>query len=159
MTITPIPPLLHEALTDFGQKAVDGWWAGLEEAERREVIELWRNSGVGPSGLVRVAACPVNEGDSEDRSTLWHNDFYDYLVNHEIYILRETPFHICTRHPAAQAAIRAGVIPAGFACPLAQDDCPMQRLLQAAPGKAMRLRLAFGAIDRFERADQPHFAE
>ncbi|MDB6109161.1 MAG: hypothetical protein JWR69_911 [Pedosphaera sp.] len=140
---TPIPVMLSETLSEFGVPAVDQWWAGLDEPARGEVIQLWLDASSGQPAVPYVSARFVDATDPEESPELWHDDFYEYLVNHEVYLLYQYRFHICTQHPAARAAVASGFIPADFACPLAHQDCPMRQLLQLAPGRAVRLRLAF----------------
>jgi len=144
--MTPLPDLLRETMSDFGMSAVDGWWADLPEPARGEVIELWQAASASQPCIARVAARFVDaeeEKEDDDRPDLWHNAFYDYLVNHEVYLLDEKGPHVCTQQPAARAAVEAGFIPSHFACPVAHTDCLMRQLLQRAPGKSVRLRLEF----------------
>jgi hypothetical protein len=69
------------------------------------------------------------------------NDFYEYLVNHEICIDDGPKYHICSAHPDARAAVGAGYIPAGFRCPRGEKECPMRSLLALCPGRDVRLSL------------------
>ena len=68
-------------------------------------------------------------------------DLYEYFVNHEISLAEERQYHVCTAHEAARAALRAGVIPAGFACPLERAECPMRGVLALAPGRSLHLEI------------------
>lgn len=149
MTKTSISLLLREALSDFGE-AARHWWAHLDERQRADIIELWesaQHTGQPPEAYVCAETVAERESDEPDESTepgtRWDNDFYQYLVNHELYLERDKAFHICTQHPQAKAAIQSGTIPAGFACPLANHDCPMEHLLSAAGRKSLRLNLRF----------------
>jgi len=138
--------LLREAMSDFGMKAVDGWWSELDERARSDVITLWENAG-GESGCtVRVEGRIVEEEEDAragDDAELWHNDFYEYLVNHEFNFAQPRVFHICTQLPEARASVKAGFIPGNFRCPEANHDCPMREILEFTRGKAVRLRIAF----------------
>jgi hypothetical protein len=71
-------------------------------------------------------------------------DFYEYLVNHEISLSDTRSYHVCTQHEAAAAVVRAGLIPAAFACPLGRADCPMRRVLAVEPGRSLRLEVDAG---------------
>lgn len=104
------------------------------------------------ASFIRAGIEPIGGDQPDPQALLWHDDFYDYLVNHEVYILREQPFHICTQHPQARAAIQAGTIPADYACPLARQDCPMRSLTARFPGAALRLSLAFPSLTALEPA-------
>jgi hypothetical protein len=119
--------------------AIDDWWEHLDEPSRSEALRLWQDCRHSENELsIRVEARFVEQPD-EETAEFWHSDYYDYLVNHEVYLLDAKKFHICTRHPVAAAAVRAGVIPHDFRCPFQSSDCPMQKLLSRAPGKSIRL--------------------
>jgi hypothetical protein len=134
--------LFREALFSAGMLAIDEWWAKLDEFSRSEALHLWDDCREAEGGLsVRVEARFAEEQD-EESDDFWHSDYYDYLVNHEIYLFDGPRFHICTRHPVAAAAARAGVVPHDFCCPLRSTDCPMRRLLSLSPGKSLRLRVS-----------------
>lgn len=141
---TQIPPLLLEAMADFGMENVGRWWGEMGETARADVIDLWTECG-GPEGLCRVQAAVqwVDEPEPENDSYWWHPDFYEYLVNQEIYLLDEPLRHVCTRQTVAREAVRAGLILASFACPIGDGECLMHQLLQRKPGKSARLRLRF----------------
>ncbi len=144
---TAIPMLLRETMSDFGMKAVDGWWSELDEQARGEVIALWQDAG-GKSGCTvrvegRIAEEDTSAADTGDDEALWHNDFYEYLVNHELSFAEPRVFHICTQLAEARASAKAGFIPGNFRCPEANHDCPMREILEFTRGKAVRLRIAF----------------
>ena len=124
--------------------AVDQWWSGLTEPARDDVLQLWGNACENGPCHVKVSAVFI---DDEERpqtgQDLWHDDFYEYLVNHEEYLLRVPGPHVCTAQPAAEAAVRAGFIPASFTCPIANSDCLMHKLLARAPGQSVSLQLTF----------------
>src|SRR5262245_21166498 len=113
MPPTPIPEMLRETMAEFGMSAVNNWWEGLTEPERDDVIELWQSVGFGQPCGVRVGVNFVDASGVDEERHLWHSDFYEYLVNHEVYLI-DLERHIggvCTREAAARAAVRAGVIP------------------------------------------------
>lgn len=144
---TQIPPLLLETMADFGMENVGRWWGEMGETARADVIELWAECG-GPEGLcrVQVAVQWVEKPEPENDSYWWHPDFYEYLVNQEIYLLDEPLRHVCTRQTVAREAVRAGLIPASFACPIGDEGCLMRNLLACAPGKSARLKLRFSKV-------------
>jgi hypothetical protein len=144
-----LPTMFREALANAGLRAVDEWWAQLDASSRTEALHLWHECSRAESGLaVRVEARFADDSD-EDAGDFWHSDYYDYLVNHEIYLFEVPGIHICTRHPLAAAAARAGFIPRDFSCPLLlAGDCPMRRLLAHAPGRSVRLTVSIVAADR-----------
>jgi hypothetical protein len=137
-----LPTLFREALASAGLRAIDEWWAHLDASARSEALQLWHECSETESGLaVRVEARFADEQD-EETGDFWHSDYSDYLVNHEIYFFRPPAFHICTHHPLAAAAARAGFIPHDFTCPLVAADCPMRRLLAHSQGRSVRLRVS-----------------
>jgi hypothetical protein len=143
-----LPMMFREALASAGLRAIDEWWAHLDSSSRSEALHLWHECSQAESKLaVRVEARFADESD-ENAGDFWHSDYYDYLVNHEIYLLDVPDVHICTQHPVAAAAARTGFIPHDFACPLQAGDCPMRRLLALAPGRSLRLRVSVVADDR-----------
>jgi hypothetical protein len=143
-----LPMMFREALARAGLRAIDEWWAHLDPSSRSDALHLWHECSQDESGLeVRVEARFADDHE-EARGDFWHSDLYDYLVNHEIYLLDPPPFHICTQHPLAAAAARAGFIPHDFTCPLQAGDCPMRRLLAHSPGKSVRLRVSVVAANR-----------
>jgi hypothetical protein len=128
-------------LAAAGMKAIDEWWAELGRPARAEALHLWQDCNAAGSGLaVRVEATFVDEQDDSPHD-FWHDDYYEYLVNHEIYLFDAPRFHICTRHPVAARAAQLGLIARGFACPFASGDCPMRNLLDLSPGRSVRLRV------------------
>ncbi len=139
-----LPTLFREALVRAGMLAIDEWWAGLDSTSRSEALRLWgacQESGTEPEVCVEGSFT----GSEEDAAGFWHNDYYAYLVNHEMYLLDGPKFHICTRHPVAEAAVRAGRIPHDFDCPLASTDCPMRRILGTHPGRTLKLKVTLRA--------------
>jgi hypothetical protein len=72
------------------------------------------------------------------------HDFYEYLVNHEIFIDDGPKYHFCSAHPEARAVLSAGHIPAAFRCPRGESACPMRVLLDRRPGRDVRLSLVRG---------------
>lgn len=143
MILTPLPLLLRETMSELGMGAVDRWWEDLDESGRRDVIELWQETALTGPVEVRVSGVFVDRDESEDSSAFWHNDFYEYLVNNEIYLLDPIQAHVCTRHPLVRAAVQTGLIPDDFECPFSDGNCPMRRLLGVKPGKSIRLGVTF----------------
>lgn len=140
-TLPALPMLFREALSNAGMVAIDEWWKQLDELARAEALRLWHDCGQSESELsVRVEARFIEE--QEEDVGFWHSDYYDYLVNHEIYLFKVPGAHICTRHPVAEAAARAGIIPHDFSCPFGSTDCPMRRLLAVSPGRSLKLRVS-----------------
>jgi hypothetical protein len=115
----------------------------LNESARGDVLELWSAASVNDPCRVHVTAEFVDEKDQENDPELWHDDFYEYLINHEVIIESYKGPHICTAEPEARAAAKAGFIPADFTCPIENQDCLMRGILEPAQGKSVRLRISF----------------
>ena len=117
------------------REIVDGFWRGLSTHDRAEL----RRDPCRPPGRVFVRF--VEPGENETPSS---DDFYEYLVNHEIFLEDETPRHICTAHPEARRVLSTGHVPHDFRCPRADLTCPMRALLALGPGRDAKLRLVPG---------------
>ena len=131
------------ALTERQSEEIAAFWRDLAPAERRR---LSRRASPPVAVMARFED-PEARTDDDDIS-----DFYEYLVNHEVFLEDGRRFHICTAHPAARSAVARGVIDARFECPRGELACPMTTLTGAANGRAVRLRLV--ALDRCsERAN------
>ena len=156
MTISPLPLHVVQGLSATELNLVNHWWIQLAEAERTELAAQWdakkdscasapstEGSNGGTKSRISIQVCG-NFVDEELQETEdeFPNDFYEYLVNHEIFLVDlQRTFHICTRHPEAQRAIRRGRIPAGFSCPFRSQECPMRALLSLAGRHAVALDL------------------
>jgi hypothetical protein len=148
-----LPTMFREALANAGLRAIDEWWAHLDASSRSEALQLWHECSHDESGLAVRVEARFADGPEEQMGDFRHSDYYDYLVNHELYFYRARPFHICTRHPVAAAAVRAGFIPHDFSCPFQAGDCAMRRLLAHSPGRSLRLRVSLVAANRPRKQD------
>jgi hypothetical protein len=127
-----------KGLSNLERDEVDRWWRRMTPAHRRT---LRHDPGRPPP---RVVARFVEPGDVSDsgEGTI---DFYEYLVNHEIYLEDGPLLRICTSHPEARANVARGLIPACFECPRGEPACPMRALIDRAMGRDIALRLVHGA--------------
>ncbi len=138
--MTDVPAVLLEDLRPADVKVVAAWWAGLNDAARSEVADLWDvrrdHYFFGVVADDPAAQVPVVIGgrfvpsDSAAGWEEWHAELFDYLLcNPELVILvPPRTFHICIRHEA-RAALAEGRSAAEFQCPLGSETCPIQRLL------------------------------
>jgi hypothetical protein len=108
------------------------WWEGLATDERRSLQGSARCRLRDDVIVGRFVEEPVSEEPEV-------SDFYEYLVNHEIYLEDARPFHICSAHPEARAVLRAGYVPPDFRCPRDEAGCPMRRILAEGEGRGLRL--------------------
>ncbi|MBX9628625.1 MAG: hypothetical protein K2X82_32810 [Gemmataceae bacterium] len=148
-----LPSPLVRRLAPPDAEAVRGWWAGLTDADQRDLLARRANrcdharDGVDGDwhrlpvrvGVRFLPADPPGPGDD------WRADYLEHLLNDPAVTLYDIPWvpviGVCTAHPAARGALAAGVIPADFACPLGAEACPMRRLLAECPGRHARLTL------------------
>jgi len=126
------PAGLTKRLSSAERRDVERWWDDLAPTERGA---LRRDAGRAPRGLVARFVEAGTEADDAGAT-----DFYEYLVNHEIFLEDGRPFHICSSHPAARACLAAGLVPSGFRCPKGRAACPMRALADAAGGRDVLLR-------------------
>lgn len=125
------PRRLTKKLSPVQANEVNEWWRGLAPEDRRAL----RSGGrCPPTRVVARFLEPDEEAPACD-------DFYEYLVNHEIYIDDGPKYHICSAHPEARAVVRAGRIPSSFRCPRSDERCPMRILLGMRPGHDVHLSL------------------
>jgi hypothetical protein len=128
---TKIPSMLTRGMSANHARQVAGWWKSITPEQRRT---LRRNAGGAPAGVMaRFVRGDEAEETEETSETFANIDFYEYLVNHEVFLEDGRSFHICSAHPAARAALAAGHIDAAFRCPRADAACPMRALLDRAP--------------------------
>lgn len=111
---------------------VEGFWKRLSPRDREELRRAARRLDS------RVFVRFVEPGDDEVPSS---DDFYEYLVNHEVYLEDTTPRHICAAHAEARRVLSRGHVPHDFRCPRADLACPMRVLLANCPGRDAKLRL------------------
>lgn len=126
-----------ETLSDTQAAEVNEWWRGLAPRDRRD---LRRHGGRPPVRVIArfVESCDEKTAEPEAGAG---DDFYEYLVNHEIYIDDGPKYHICSAHPEARAAVSSGRISASFRCPRGESRCPMRVLLDQRPEHDVRLSL------------------
>lgn len=154
-----IPAHFLAGLTEVEARLVLAWWGRLRStarrrlavhadargescaysrAPRRDGSVAWYGVKVAVRGRFRRGEDGASKERGEDPFPI---DLYEYLVGHEISLSDQRQYHVCTAHEAARAAVRAGVIPATFRCPLERPDCPMRRMMGLAPGRPLHLDL------------------
>jgi len=128
------PAMLTRGLSTPQRWEFDQWWKTLGDNDR---YALRQHAGRPPAGVTArfIDGEPLDDDGDENV------DFYEYLVNHELWLEDGRKFHICSAHPEARARLRCGRIPATFQCPLASAACPMRALLNAANGSHVQLAL------------------
>lgn len=152
-----VPAHFLQGLTEAETRLVHAWWRRLRGTARRRLAALadargescaygraprrdgsvaWYGVAVAVRGRFRREDLCRRKDEEEDAFPV---DLYEYLVNHEIFLAEERHYHVCTAHEAARAAVRAGVVPATFSCPLERPECPMRRVLDTSPGRALHL--------------------
>ena len=129
------------------------WWADLTDKQRGQLVAEWDERREMVFFTPEPGDCwemlPVVIGgrfipkEQPLVSPEWHADYFEYLLKYPELLVNapaERVFALgCTAHPEARAALKAGCIPAGFTCPLANSECPMRKLLARAPGQSLVL--------------------
>jgi len=130
------PARLIRRLTAEEADQVNRWWRAITPTERRT---LRHDAGRPPVG---VMARFVEDGEATDADDE-PGGFYEYLVNHEIYLEDGRRVHICSAHPLARALIARGRFPADFVCPRSYVACPIRALVAEGSGRDARLSLVW----------------
>jgi hypothetical protein len=128
------PASLTRNLSISQSNQVMTWWRGLPPGARSALRD---DPARPPAGVVARFVEPGASADAPEEST----DFYEHLVNHEVYIDDGPTFQICSAHPAARAVLACGHLPADFACPRGDAACPMRALLAIGDGRDVRFAL------------------
>jgi hypothetical protein len=155
-----LPADILGAVPDDARPAVERWWSGLADADRREAAGAWderrevcffapQPNAAGQldeweqvPGVVGGRFVPH---DDSVRMHEWLDDWIEYLEGHEEVILLPRvvvvfrTFHICQAEPAARAVVAAGQLPAEFVCPVGSGSCPMRRVQAVAPNHPLQL--------------------
>jgi hypothetical protein len=135
-----LPVVLSKIVPASKMREVRTWWCALTPSARRTLRQQGKRAPVGV--LVRHVADPSEQDNRWRTSALEHaENLYEYLVNHEITIPEPRSFHICTAHPQARAALRAGVLSPTFVCPREEEACPMRTLLDLQPGSSLQFSI------------------
>lgn len=139
-----------EGLSGSSAATATSWWNGLPAQVQEELSISWsveaescsyaRDEGEWKSLPVLVGAEFFPQEDEPEEGADWNQDFYEYLINNpELAIhYRGRIYHICRSHPAAREVLKAGRIPADFACGWKRTDCPMKTVLGLNPGHGIR---------------------
>jgi hypothetical protein len=148
-----LPRTVLLALPPGDMPAVEAWWTSLDSPTQLELTHLWEkrsdscsfaraSDGDGAHHWmalpIRVGARLVDAEDGADRDD-WNEDLYEYRVAHQADFPILRTFHICTAHAKARSVLAQGFIPADFVCPLANERCPMRKLLALKPGYSIKL--------------------
>ncbi|HEY8505756.1 MAG TPA: hypothetical protein VIL46_14320 [Gemmataceae bacterium] len=155
-----LPGGIVRAVPEDARPAVQRWWASLPEAERQEVASLWderrevyffapQANDAGRADdweqVPAVAGGRFVPHDDSVRMEEWLEDWQEYVSGHEELVLLPRvvvvfrTFHICRAEPAAREVVASGLLPAGFRCPAAAEDCPMRRVQRVAPNQGLHL--------------------
>ena len=140
MPIT-MPELFRETLESSHLLDVDGWWSEIDDNARAEAIAFWNTvASEHITGFHIQASVAINE-DSDPADGYWNNEFYDYLINHEVRWFEERTYHICRATACAESCVRHGRIPCDFKCPISSTECFMTAILAHARGGSVVFRL------------------
>lgn len=147
-----LPVNVLSRINQNAQPVVLRWWAELNAADRQAAIAAWDDEArdrfftANPEDhdpLPVVIGGRFIPAESPLMSPEWQADYFEYLLNHPELVLSNVVqikrFGICTAHPDALAALKAGCIPVTFSCPFHSPDCPMRQLLDQCPNQSLQL--------------------
>src|SRR4051812_36057289 len=116
----PRPPLASTALRALGVSTdtlspaqlrdVSTWWGRLAPEDRRSVRRLLIDETTRPAFDLRIIGRFVNALSHDDaaKPPPDTDDYYEYLVNHELTLEDKRTFHICSAHEEARALVVTG---------------------------------------------------
>jgi hypothetical protein len=140
-----LPAKISAYLPDAQKSEVQTWWDELATEEQNEIVKsyvLERLHRQTPETL-RFYAKFVEGMEKPNQNEFWAVELFEYFVNQERVIdIFEVSYHrggVCAIEKDAQKAIRKGIIPANFVCPLGKTDCLMTKLTRLGAGKDIRL--------------------
>lgn len=131
--MTNIPRQLKSIIPLKEILQVEDWWSKLSQENQSE-LEAFYDEGVDHENqLVSIYLCGkfVEQDRPKNKEIFWINHFYDYIINHELFI-DETVQHvggICFSNKVAEEVIKKGLIPKNFKCPESGNDCQMMKIL------------------------------
>lgn len=127
---------------------IENWWEKLDAENQKELHSLYQNeSFVDDNIMISIQLCGkfVEQDKVLSSQPFWLNYFYDYLVNHEVFLI-DRVLHIggiCSSNNVAEQVFRNGFIPQNFLCPLKKENCLMKNLLEFEPKKSLQLFVRF----------------
>lgn len=142
--MSPLPADLLAALPAGAAPAAEQWWAGLSDADRGRIANLWderlevrfftpQEDADGWDDVPTVHGGRFAPTGDDGRGE-WQPEFFEHLLQDPDLLLayEAAParrFHIgCTQHPTARACIAVGGVPVDFTCPFSDEACPLQPL-------------------------------
>ncbi len=139
-----VPAVVLRDVPPAHRPRVAGWWQQLDAASRADLLARWSLPRATEEPEVELLGVFVYDAPArEDQldNAMWARDFLEYVTAHEelVFHVAGRTFHICREHAAARAVVEAGVIPAGFVCPLGRAACPFVGAGSKRPGAPMHL--------------------
>ncbi len=112
---------------------VEDWWNKLSDENQSELASIYHEETRKDDQLVSIYLCGkfVEQEHPKQQDVFWVNHFYDYIINHELYLNNPKPIvgGICSANEAAKKIIKNGVIPIDFICPVLGEACQMMKIL------------------------------
>lgn len=132
--VTNIPRQLRSLIPVRKILEVEDWWEKLSEENQLELQSIYDEGDERTEELVAIHLCgKFVEQEKEDRLDIfWINHFYEYIINHEMFIEDNRPAwygRICSANKEAEQVIRNGILPKEFICPESKKDCLMLKIL------------------------------
>ncbi len=147
-----IPTKISAYIPNTQKSEVQTWWDELANEDQNALVKsyvLERLSRQSPETL-RFYGKFVEGKEKPNQNEFWAVELFEYFVNQERVIdIFEFNYHqggVCTIEKDAQKAIRTGIIPTNFVCPLGKMDCLMTILTRLGAGKNLRLYIKIDAL-------------
>ena len=142
--------------TDISLKEItqiEDWWNKLSEENQQELEAYYLDEEKSRDEVVSIFLCGKfveQEKRQYEKDIFWINHFYDFIINHELHINvnQVQAGGICSSNELAERSIRQGIFKTGYACPLKQDNCIIEDLLEKENGKSFELFLKFKIQDK-----------
>ncbi|WLQ17491.1 hypothetical protein O5O45_23570 [Hahella aquimaris] len=148
---TSAPAFFLEGVAQERHGEVEDWWVGLGHSLQDEIIAFWQGDADSPlqAAIANVREYLVASKSHEESEQVEelephypNREFYEYLVNHEIYLdVFDKRMHICTAHKAIREKLLLGRLPADFVCPFMSSTCVVRQALKRFGDEDIQLRL------------------
>lgn len=132
-----LPDFFRDVLPENIMPEAEKWWISLSSDTQIEIINFYESDVHGISDSVDDVSNNYLQNEerlyltAEEISSLEEYDFprkefYEYLVNHEVFVdLSKRPWHICRSEKSLRKYLALGILPKNFTCPLSNASCPM----------------------------------
>ncbi|MCI5083969.1 MAG: hypothetical protein MRY78_19885 [Saprospiraceae bacterium] len=140
--------IIRQVKTDISAREitkVEAWWDKLSEEQQAALQRLYSTEDEQKEQTISIYLCGKFVEQEPEQKDFWVNHFYDYIVNHELFIDETKPNvgGICSSNKVAETAIRNGIFAHSYECPLKQKNCIIKEILNEQVGKSLQLYIRF----------------